>query len=187
MTSEPAGLSAWLARRSTGRVAAVAAALFVVFTGLVLPAQAARARAYAGPAGTPDTSFLYSAADLYRMAEAYGPAGRTAYLQARFTFDLVWPVVYTVFLVTAISWLIRRAGGERTWLRANLVPLVGMGFDYLENVGAALVIGRYPAPTPVADVVTPMFTLLKWVFVNGSFLIVIGAAVVLLLQRIRRD
>ena len=71
--------------------------------------QNARAKAYAGELGTPDTSLYYTAADLYRMAEGYGPQGRTAYIRARFTFDVAWPLVYLAFLVTALSWLINRA------------------------------------------------------------------------------
>ena len=186
MTSD-AGLSARIGRWSTGRIAFAALAVFVAFTGTVLPAQAARARAIFGSAGSPDTSFLYTAADLYRMAEAYGDAGRAAYIHARFTFDVIWPLVYTLFLVTAISWLFRKAlPAESRWQRLNLLPFLGMGFDFLENVGASLVMARYPAQTPVVDSLTPVFTLVKWVGVNGSFAVVVAGVVIVAWQRVRR-
>ena len=171
--------SAWLRRVSTGWVALAALVVFVLFLALVLPGQAAEAERFVGDAGSPDTSFLYSAADLYRMAEAYGPQGRQAYIRVRFTFDLLWPVVYATFLVTAISWVYRRAfAADSRWQLANLAPVLGMALDYLENVSAALVMARYPQPTAVVAELTPVFTSLKWVFVNGSFVLLLLGVVV---------
>jgi len=175
-----ANLSDWLHRLSTGRATLIALVIFLLFSALVLPKQAADAAATAdaGGAGSPDLSLVYSADDLYRMAEAYGPAGRTEYIRVRFTFDLIWPVVYVAFLVTAISWLSRQAFTPQSlWQRANLVPVIGTLFDYLENVAAALVIGRYPALTPGIDVLAPVFTFVKWSFVGGSFVILMVALV----------
>ena len=159
-----------LHRVSTGPVALIALTVFLLFTALVLPQQATNAETEG--AGSPDMSLIYSTGDLYRMAEAYGPEGRTDYVRARFTFDLIWPVVYFAFLTTSISWLSRKAFPTGSlWQRANLVPLIGTLFDYLENITAALVIGRYPARTPVADVLAPPFTFVKWIFVGGSFIV----------------
>jgi len=88
--------------------------VFILFTALVLPRQAAEAESISSGAGSPDTSFWYTPDDLYRMVEAYGPAGRQAYLWARWTFDLVWPLVYTAFLSLTISWVYRRAFARET-------------------------------------------------------------------------
>lgn len=149
-------------------------AVFVMFMVFVLPDQAQKAERYSADAGSPDTSFFYTSADLYRMAEAYGAEGRAAYIRARFTFDLVFPLAYLVFLVTTISWSLKRglAEGSR-WRLLNLFPLAGVVFDYLENISAALVMGRYPDPTPFVDILTPVFTATKWIFVNGSFVILV--------------
>jgi len=60
---------------------------------------------------------------------------------------------------------------------ANLVPILGMIFDYLENSSTSLVMLRYPARTPLVDFLAPLFTAIKWVFVGGSFvLLLIGMA-----------
>jgi len=94
---------------STGWVALAALVIFLLFTALVLPQQATKAAQKTGSADSPDTSFFYAPDDLYRMAEAYGESGRQAYIRARFTFDLAWPLVYTLFLATAMSWALGRA------------------------------------------------------------------------------
>jgi hypothetical protein len=52
--------------------------------------------------------------------------------------------------------------------------LAGVVFDYLENVSAVLVMRHYPDPTPFVDVIAPVFTALKWFFVNGSFVILLA-------------
>ena len=171
-------ISARLYQLSSGRVTAAALLIFVLFSVWVLPGQSAAAERYAGSAGSPDQSFVYSPSDLYRMAEAYGVQGRQAYVRARFTFDLVFPLVYTLFLVTSISWLFGKAfAPDSTWRRANLVPLWGALFDFAENVSAAAVMARYPQRTPVLDVLASLFTPLKWVFVGGSFILLLVGVV----------
>jgi hypothetical protein len=181
-------VSRWIQGASTGRVALAALGLFITFTVLVLPRQAGNAGEAGGGAGSPDTSFIYSPADLYRFAEVYGVTGRQAYIRARLTFDVVWPLVYAAFLCTAISWLLRRtlpAGSP--WQRANLVPVFGALLDYLENLSTSIVMLRFPDPTPVVAWLAPAFTLAKWLLVGGSFgLLVVGAAAALLRWRAGR-
>jgi hypothetical protein len=167
-------LSAVLYRASTGRVAFAALVVFIAFAALVLPGQAEQALAISGGAGSPDTSFLYAPADLYRMAEAYGPQGRQAYVQARFTFDAVFPLVYALCLATAVSWLCARVLAPASpWRLLNLVPVAAMAFDYGENVAASVVMLRYPLSTPLADVVAPAMTLVKWIFIGGSVVVLV--------------
>lgn len=183
----PNHLSPILHRWATGRVALLATIVFILFTALVLPRQAAEAEIASDGADSPDTSFWYTPTELYRMAEAYGPAGRQAYVKARWTFDLVWPLVYTAFLSLTISWVYRWAFAAKSrWQLANLVPVAGMLLDYLENSATSLVMARYPALTPGIAHLAPLFTLTKWVFVNGSFvLLLIGVIAVLWRRRAR--
>jgi hypothetical protein len=150
--------------------------VFVLFTLLVLPGQSAQGDAVSTGTTSPDLSLWYTPADLYRFAKAYGPEGRLAYVRARFTFDLAWPLVYGVFLATAISWLYARAFAPGSpWRWANLAPVLGVLLDYAENLCTSLVMLRYPKPTPVVDVLAPLFTTTKWAFVGGSFvLLVVG-------------
>jgi hypothetical protein len=171
--------SGWLYSVSTGWVTLIALLTFLLFSALILPRQAARAEEETGSEGSPDMSFYYAPGDLYRMAESYGLQGRRAYVRTRFTFDLVWPLVYTSFLATATSWALDRAFTQESgWQRANLAPLLGALFDYLENVSTSLVMLRYPDQTAVVDRLAPLFTVAKWSMIGGSFgLLVVGAAI----------
>ena len=180
-------VSSALARMSSGPVALAGVLIFLLFGALVLPRQAAAAERVAGDAGSPDTSLLYSWADLVRQAEAYGEEGRAAYVRARWTFDLIFPLVYGFFLLTSISWLLRWSlAADSPWHRSNLVPLVAVAFDFLENTATSWGMSRYPAGTPVAAFVAPWFTVSKWLFVYGSFGVLAVAALVAIMQALRR-
>ena len=177
--------SDWLRRVSTGWVALSALLIFLLFSALVLPQQATKAEQETGSSDSPDTSFFYSPSDLYRMAEAYGEQGRQAYIRARFTFDLVWPLVYTLFLTTSISWVLGKAfAPDSRWQRANLGPLLGALFDYLENLSTSLVMLRYPEQTAVVDALAPVFTALKWLFLGASFLLLFAGVAIAAWRRI---
>jgi hypothetical protein len=181
-------LSGWLHKISNGWVALAGVIIFLLFTALVLPTQTASQDSEIAEVGSPDLSFYYSAADLYDMAEAYGENGRADYIQARFTFDLVWPLVYTFFLVTSISWVSARAfGAQSNWQMANLAPVLGMLFDYLENTATSLVMWRYPAQTPFVDWLAGVFTALKWVFIMGSFILLFVGVVLAIGGWIRKS
>jgi len=179
--------SSRLLHLSTGLLTLICMVIFGVFSVLVLPDQAAKADAYSGEVGSPDTSLFYTASDLYRFAEAYGQNGRSAYIRARISFDLIFPLVYGAFLVTALSWLIKRVDlGRQTWGWANLLPVAGVIFDFLENGAAAVVMARYPLTTPVLDHLAGVLTLLKWVFIAASFLMLVVVLVFFLWRLIQR-
>ena len=165
---------------SNGTITIIALMIFALVVAFVLPAQAERADASSGGADSPDTSFFYTSRDLYNMAEAYGAEGRAAYVRARFTFDLIFPLSYLLFLATSISWVMKRAVPNATspWRLLNLFPVFGVLFDYLENISASIVMVNYPQHTFLLDSLAPIFTLVKWFFVNGSFVILVPALLV---------
>lgn len=181
-------LSEWFYRISTSRLTLAAILIFVLFTVLVLPAQSARAPGGDAETGSPDTSFFYSSSDLYRMAEAYGHQGRSSYIRARLTFDVIWPLVYLLFLGATISWVYSRAFAAGSWQRwANLAPVLGVIFDYFENIATSLVMWRYPDATPVIDILAPFFTALKWIFVGGSFVLLVIGVFIAIWRRARQQ
>ena len=179
--------SDWLYRVTGGWVALLALAVSLLFFALVLPNQATIAGVATGDGGTPDLSLCYSADDLYRMAESFGERGRAAYVRARFTFDLIWPLVYALFLTTAITWLYGLSlARDSRWRRANLAPVIGALLDYLENISTSVVMLRYPDRTPVIDTLASVFTLVKWILVGGSFVLLLAGVAIAVRQRFRK-
>ncbi len=180
-------ISDWLYRITSGRVTLISAAVFILFMIFVLPDQAAKADEYAQGAGSPDTSPFYSPEKLFEFAEAYGEAGREAYVLARFTFDLAFPLVYGGFLALTISWFLKSSMSEENpWRLLNLTPVIGVAFDLLENLSAATAIGLYPNRQEFVALLATIFTPIKWLFVAGSFGVLIFASGIWLVERIRR-
>ena len=172
MTMAPNRISRKLIKFSKRGITLVALAVFLIFSAVILPRQSAAVDAYSGELGSPDLSLFYSPSDLYHMAEQYGSVGRDAYVRARFSFDLIFPVIYTFFLVTSTSKLLDALLPKNSrWIMLNLAPIAGMILDLLENIAASVVISRYPALSSLSANLAPIFTFLKWIFIGGSFLI----------------
>ena len=164
-------ISAWLLKISSTWMMIASLLLMIGFMIFVLPAQAADAVQESGSEHSPDTSFFYTPEDLYKMAEEYGANGRQAYIQARWTFDLVFPLVYTCFLAVGISWFMQRLTGWADTLKlANLLPILGGLFDLLENSATTLAMSRYPARPLILLSAASIFTPIKWVLVSASFI-----------------
>lgn len=180
----PNRLSSFLYRLTTGPVTLAALVIFLLFVSLVMPKQSAQAKAYTRDAGSPDMSFFYSAGDLYRMADSYGEAGRLAYVYARFTFDVIFPLIYLFFLGTSLSWTLARVlpEGHRGRL-LDLFPLFGWLFDLLENLSTSIVLLNFPKQVSLAASLASVFTMLKWFFVGGSFVILVPALFIALWKR----
>lgn len=160
--------------------------LFILFLVFVLPAQADQAQTYSAQTGSPDTSFFYSRQQLFDMAEDYGEAGRQAYVQARFSFDLIFPLVYTFFLITSISWLLRRSAQKQSIdRRVNLLPAGALILDVLENICAAAVMAAYPTRLPVFAWLATVFTPLKWLMVGINFLLLLVIFILFVHSRIK--
>ncbi|WP_458461673.1 hypothetical protein [Paenibacillus sp.] len=163
-----------------------AVVVFACFIAFILPWQEAKSEEATGGGQSPDSSFLYTANDLYQMAEQYGEAGRSAYIQARFTFDLIWPLAYLFLLVVLLSILYRVLPVKSRWRWVNLIPVLGGAMDMLENIGASLIMYRYPERTPVLAELTPIFTLLKWCLIYASFAALVPGVLITVLYYIRR-
>lgn len=177
-------LSSLLIKFSTKWVVITGFIIFLVFSLLFLPGQSRLTETYSAGLGSPDTSLFYTPADLYHMAEAYGSEGRAAYVRARLTFDIAFPIIYTFFLVTSISWFesyVLEKGNE--FRTGNLLPLFAMLFDLLENACTALVFSQYPAYSSFLSMLAPFFTLMKWMCVGSSFLFLI---IVVIWSMVRR-
>lgn len=179
-------LSNYFFQKSTKWFALSAITVFGLFVIFILPNQAAKMAAYSHHVGSPDTSFIYSAEQLYQMAEEYGESGRVAYVRERFTFDLIFPIIYTGFLIISTSWLLDRVlDPNSSWREINLLPIMGVLFDLLENISASLVMSVFPKQLAFIASLTPILTFLKWIFVVGCFLLLLVSLSLFIWKKIK--
>jgi hypothetical protein len=145
--------------------------IFMSFIIFVLPQESAKSEAF-GLTESIDTSLIYFADDLYRIAESYGEEGRAFYIRQRFTFDLIWPIAYTQFILIASAYFYKKT---KLLKASNLlyVSLIAAGFDYLENIMTSTVLYRFPQTTPIIADMAGIMTLLKWSTLTLAFVILI--------------
>jgi len=178
-------LSRWLTKKTTLLVFLVALIIFIGFMIWVLPSVSATTKEITGSSRSPDTSFFYTVETLYQITSEYGEAGRQYYIRSRFTFDVVWPLVYGFFLVTALSLIFKKPIRGTSFHGLNLLPIFGMVFDFFENITAAFVMFRYPQTTTAAYL-APYFTLVKWLFIYAAFGVLMMGVSIKVIQGIRK-
>jgi len=163
---------------SLGWVALLSILIMVLFMIFVLPNQSERSLEVTGSSQSPDTSFFYTSEELYQMADDYGQEGRQAYIKSRWTFDLVFPLVYVSFLAVGISWFYRfLTDWKEFWKFGNLLPILGGVFDYLENGAATWVMNIFPTRLAGLAQLTAFFSITKWILISLAFLVyfILGA------------
>jgi hypothetical protein len=158
--------------------------IFAVFTATVLPDEAIRG-VEAGLTQSIDTSILYSVEDLYSIISGYSREVRLAYIYQRFTFDLIWPLVYGLFIVVSNAYLLIKIKIKRL---NNLIyfPLAAVGLDFLENISVSILMFIYPFRINALAVLASIFTTLKWFTLSYSFIQIIILLVVLVIIKIKK-
>lgn len=166
-------ISSWLYKKSNRLTLVISSVLFMAFMIWVLPAVSATTKEITGSDLSPDTLFFYRPDRLYEIAQIYGEEGRAYYIRTRFTFDIIWPFVYGFFLVTFLSLVFKKLSNHWSKFKSsafNILPLLAVFFDFLENMSAAYVMSIYPQTSFLAYV-SPCFTMVKWLLIYGSFIL----------------
>jgi hypothetical protein len=158
--------------------------IFAIFTATILPSEAIRG-VEAGLTQSIDTSILYSVEDLYLIISGYSREVRLAYIYQRFTFDLIWPLVYGAFIVVTTTYLLIKIKVKRM---NSLIyfPLAAVGFDFLENISVSILMFIYPLRINVIALMASLFTTLKWITLSYSFIQIIILTVILLIIKIKK-
>ncbi len=172
-----------LSKKISWKVVIVATIIFMLFIIVILPQISTYSEKVIGVSNSPDMSFIYTADDIYDMAESYGETGRNTYIFLRWTFDIAWPLVYGFFLISLagkLSFVI----SDKKWInKLYMIPLFAVVFDYLENIGTTIVMARYPMKTNFIASITPILSLIKWLLLSGGFLLVIILLVIIIIKR----
>jgi hypothetical protein len=161
----------------------------MVMIGYIEPVSSAILELVANNSVLPlDVMFFYSPAQAFAMIEKYTQAGRIFYMKIELTMDILYPVIYALFLSLAITWLFQRAFQHESKMQKwNVAPVGAWFFDLLENVGIVTMLAVHPhQPTWVAWLAM-LFGLLKWGFVFLSIALVMVGLVLATLNRFRKQ
>lgn len=159
--------------------------IFVLFMIFVLPNESQKSSAL-GLESSPDTSWFYTSDELYDIADQYGLEGRRFYIEQRFTFDLIWPLVYGLFLTIALAFFCQSS--VQGWLKKlYLLPVFAVGLDYIENIFTATVMYRYPKETFLMADIAGYITMLKWMTLMMSFMLLMLIITIYVIRLMKKE
>jgi hypothetical protein len=157
---------------ATLRVLIILGVVFVIFSVIFVyvdvPFGMQRLEKISGGVRLLDVQRNYSPEMAYNFLEAYGEQGRQVYVRI-LTADLFYPLLYSIFLSVAMTWLFRRAfkPDNRAQL-FNLLPFVVALFDYAENAGLYIMLRNYPTQMVDIATITSYISTIKQVLGNVS-------------------
>lgn len=147
--------------------------VFIFFLSIVLPFVSNFTANVIGVSESIDTNFKFNIEYIYNIVSSYQMEGRRFYILMRWTFDIVWPIVYTLFFLTTITYLTKNIGRKYS-VKLLYIPCLAVMFDLLENITATIVMSIYPIQFDVFVYLLIISSILKWVFVGISFIIVVS-------------
>jgi len=109
-----------------------------------------------------DSRLGYTFAEVEHLLTMLGEQGRQLYTTLQ-VLDLIFPLGYGMSITLALTGVITKLLPEGHPMEKVIsIPILGMLFDYLENITIATLIASYPNLSPLAVNVANIFTLLKW-------------------------
>lgn len=179
-------LSAIIRRRANGWVVLLLLALFILTVSVIFPLLSGWLGVPEGAASI-DTQFYYTPAALHDMLADYGE-GRQAYALAHFTGDLFFPVVYTLMLACAISWVFKKILPQESRLHMlNLIPLAMFAMDLLENTVLVVLLLAFPRPLAPLAAAAGVITLVKWLVAAVTMALPLVGLVIWLVRSLRKS
>jgi hypothetical protein len=167
-------LRARLDRWAAGRNILILLGLFLLFTLVIFPALTARLTSLSNGVSLIDSEFSYTPEKAYQMISAYTPEGRQLYMVSTLTADLVYPLVYALFLSLAMIYFYRKTISQDSPLQgAFYIPFAAMLADYLENVCLVILLSLFPQWVEGLAQAANIFTGLKWGLLLASILLVL--------------
>ena len=181
-------ISALLHKYARGWLVIVLLAGVIAFNLVVLPRQEANLRTLSGGTGWLDPHFFYTPEQAYSMIQAYGESGRQAYRTFALTGDILYPILYTLCLGLLMTWLFERGFAHGSSMqKLNIVPLGAWFFDLLENLSIVAMLSLYPAMLAGMAWMAALFTLLKWLFVGMTMVLILAGFGMAWRNRFRRQ
>ncbi len=138
-------------------------AFFLLFTLVIFPMLASRLTQLSNGVNLIDNEFSYTPEKVFQMVTSYGPQGRPLYITITLTADLVYPLIYGLLMMLAMTYFYRgtfaRDSIFQSWV---YVPLAAVAADYLENLCLVVLLAIYPNWIEGLAQAANIFTGLKW-------------------------
>ncbi|HNZ50885.1 MAG TPA: hypothetical protein PK087_03410 [Bacilli bacterium] len=152
------------------RMVIISLLLLAVFVIVILPIVNGVLLRKLHTALIPDMMIFYSPTILNNLAQIYGPEGIQVYIQSKYWFDIIWPLVYWFSLTVIIGHLCNMMKQKGI---ALFFPTLALLFDWGENTLLIIFFSRYPQSTGILAYVASVLTAGKWVSIALSLVFIL--------------
>ena len=181
-------LSNKLKKYANGWLVLVFMAGEMFFNAIVMPGQQAKIAAGSGGTMPIDLQMFYTPEKVYGMIASYGEEIRASYRLFELTGDIIYPIVYTLFFSLAITWLFQRGFASNSSMhKYNVLPFGAWLFDLLENLGIVGMLSAYPSTPAALAWASAIFTLIKWLFVLPTAILLLVGLVMAIKNRFKKQ
>ena len=115
-----------------------------------------------------DTKFTFSLFEVQTVMQQLGPEGRLAYIISTFTLDLIFPILLATFALGFYA---------KFGIQSDLIylfPILGAGFDLLQNIQTSLIMSVEVNEITNMQVILASYTnQAKYIFYYISFALII--------------
>jgi hypothetical protein len=130
-----------------------------------------------------DLRMTYNPDSVKAIIAQYTGAAKEASIKGHLITDSIYPIVYCILLGIALS-LVFYKWKINPWFKViNIIPLIIILFDYLENYLIIKMHNTYPLDLELMPNFCSLFTVLKWVFVGITFVLLLLGTVSNLLKK----
>lgn len=124
-----------------------------------------------------DLQFAYTPDRAYELIDSYSPETRSSYIIGEMTLDVIYPIIYTLFL--SLTFLLLYPNKQKI----AFFPYVIFIADMLENTGIIIMLYNYPARLNNVAIITSVFSTIKWSLVVIAFVLLITGLIKALLKK----
>ena len=156
--------------------------VFVFAMVVILPAVSYNA-SIAGLNESIDTNFSFDPQAIYSILDGYGESGRIFYVRQRWTFDLIWPLIYGMPLYLTLNRFVLSLHKLLKWIKVT--PLLAVLFDYLENVVFTFLALSFPSQFVYLEILGVMLSFIKWVLLMTAMISTLIYSMLALFRYIR--
>ncbi len=161
--STKVNIQANLGRWATGRTILIFLGLFLLFTLVIFPLLTSQLTQLSNGVNLIDNEFSYTPEKVFQMVTSYGSQGRPLYITITLTADLVYPLIYGLLMMLAMTFFYRSSFARDSIFQGWVyIPLAAVAADYLENACLVILLATYPNWIEWLAQAANIFTGLKW-------------------------
>lgn len=159
-----------LSKHLNSKTLIISIALFVLAMVFLLPHMSSLMDQFDNLGTPPDLNFGFNNLGIQTYRNALGFEGRDMYIFIRWTYDILWPIIYTFFFVNVLYLIVKKGDYSIKLVYLSVLPFV---LDILENTLASIFMVVFPSEATILVFLIAVISTFKWLSIGFFFIFII--------------